>query len=260
MDLFLLALFGCILEALVTRFGGIMLGTPTITISFLITLIAVIRWNLWGLIIVPLLALATTLGGSFADYGQFRAFYSFGSGYNYCGTAIFVSTIIGLLSIGFDVILFKKIGTKKIVKSPLALIGIVIADYIIFNVIQLIIFRIMTAHTLLNQATIIYTGQNGEFNLAIWGESGMVRNLLSLAIAVVGILILRSQGVVTNVIDKLVDDKLNAELDAKDRNFRIKDIDEEKDDEKEVEEISPEQDNEANDESKENSDLSQKQF
>ncbi len=254
MDLFLLALFGCILEALVTRFGGIMLGTPTITISFIITIIAVIRWNLWGLIIVPLLALATTLGGSFADYGQFKAFYSFGSNYGYCGTAIFISTIVGLLSIGFDVILFKKVGTKKIVKSPLALIGVVLADYVIFNVIQLILFRLITAHSILKQAEIIYLGANGEFNLAIWGEAGFVRNLLALAIAVVGILILRSQGVITNVVDKLVDDKINAELDAKDRNFRIEEVEE-----KEMEEAVPDAKDDANDESNED-DSSQKQF
>ena len=213
----------------------------------------IIRWNLWGLIIVPLLALATTLGGSFADYGQFKAFYSFGSAYNYCGTIIFLSTIIGLFSIGLDVILFKKIGTKKIVKSPLALIGIVLANYLIFNVIQLIMFRLMTAHSLLQQAKIIYTGENGEFNLAIWAEGGLVRNLLALAIAVVGILILRSQGVATNVVEKLIDDKKNAELDAKDRNFRIEEVDEEKEVENESD-----AENKANDES--NEDSSQKQF
>lgn len=228
-----------------TKFGGIMLGTPTITISFLITLIAVIRWNLWGLIIVPLLVLATILGGSFADYGQFRAFYSFGGTYDYCGTAVYVSTVIGLFSIGLDVILFKKIGTKKIVKSPLALIGICAANYLIFNLIQLIVFRLMTTQSLLNQVSIIYVGENGETNIALGIEAGIVKNLLALAIAVVGILILRSQGVITNVVDKLVDDKINAELDAKDRNFRIADVEEEK----EMEENNPDAENEAKDES-----------
>ncbi|MBO7080335.1 MAG: hypothetical protein J6W64_11175 [Bacilli bacterium] len=236
-----------------TRFGGIMLGTPTITISFLITLIAVIRWNLWGLIIVPLLVLATTLGGSFADYGQFRAFYRFGSEYDYCGTAVYVSTVVGLLTIGLDVILFKKVGTKKIVKSPIALIVICGVNYLILNVVQFFIFRLMTAHSLFSQAQIIYTGVNGDFNLAIWGESGLAKNLFGLAIAVIGILILRSQGVITNVVDKLVDDKINAELDAKDRNFRIEEVEE-----KEAEEIDSNAENEAKDES--NDDSSQKQF
>ena len=117
MDLFLLALFGCILEFLVTRFGGIMLGTPTITISFLITILAVIRWNLWGLAVIPVLVLATILGGSFCDIGQYRAFYRFGGEFN-CGLAVYISTMLGLSSIGLDVILYKKIGTKKAVKNP----------------------------------------------------------------------------------------------------------------------------------------------
>lgn len=237
-----------------TRFGGIMLGTPTITISFLITIIAIIRWNLWGLIIVPLLALATTLGGSFADYGQFRAFYQFGSAYNNCGLAIFISTICGLLTIGLDVILFKKMGTKKVVKNPFILVGMVLVNYAIFNFIQFIVYRLITAGgDLFNQAQVIYSGTEGDFNLAIWAENGFIRNLLALAIAVVGILVLRSQGVATNVRDKLIDDKINAELDAKDRNFRIEEVEE-----KEVEEIDSDANDEANDES--NEDSSQKQF
>lgn len=231
-----------------------MLGTPTITISFLITIIAIIRWNLWGLIIVPLLALATTLGGSFADYGQFRAFYQFGSAYNNCGLAIFISTICGLLTIGLDVILFKKMGTKKVVKNPFILVGMVLVNYAIFNFIQFIVYRLITAGgDLFNQAQVIYSGTEGDFNLAIWAENGFIRNLLALAIAVVGILVLRSQGVATNVRDKLIDDKINAELDAKDRNFRIEEVEE-----KEVEEIDSDANDEAKDESDEDS--SQKQF
>ena len=231
-----------------------MLGTPTITISFLITIIAIIRWNLWGLIIVPLLALATTLGGSFADYGQFRAFYQFGSAYNNCGLAIFISTICGLLTIGLDVILFKKMGTKKVVKNPFILVGMVLVNYAIFNFIQFIVYRLITAGgDLFNQAQVIYSGTEGDFNLAIWAENGFIRNLLALAIAVVGILVLRSQGVATNVRDKLIDDKINAELDAKDRNFRIEEVEE-----KEAEEIDSNAENEAKDES--NDDSSQKQF
>jgi DNA-binding transcriptional MerR regulator len=74
-----------------------------------------------------------------------------------------------------------------------------------------------------------------------------------LAIAVVGILILRSQGVATNVVEKLVDDKKNAELDAKDRHFRIEEIEEEKDMKNEMSENAEET---AKDES---NDLSKKQ-
>lgn len=246
MDLFLLALFGCILEALVTRFGGIMIGTPTITISFLIVLIAVIRWNLWGLIIIPLLTLATVLGGSWSDIGQFRAFYSFGGQFN-CGFAVYISTMIGLATIGLNVILFKRFGTKKIVSNVLLLVAIIAINYLIVNTCQFIAFRLITAKTLANPANLEYVGNTGKsFNIATYGENGFLANLFGLAVAEVGIIILRSQGVTTNVVDKLVEDKANAELDLKDRNFRIEEV-EEKENENES---SEEKTNEAIDESK----------
>lgn len=233
MDLFLLALFGCVLEGLVTRFGGIMLGTTTITISFFITILAVIRWNLWGLTIVPFLVLSTIIGGSFCDFGQFRAFYRFGGEFN-CGLAVYISTVVGLMSIGLDVLLYKKIGTKKAVKNPFILLGVILVNYALVNLISLLLFRLITAGTLAHQASYEYLGDTGRtFNIAFYGENGFVTNLLGLAIAAVAILILRSRGVATNVVEKLIDDKKNAELDAKDRNFRIEEIEEEKEMEKE---------------------------
>ena len=233
MDLFLLALFGCVLEGLVTRFGGIMLGTPTITISFLIVILAVIRWNLWGLIIIPLLAIATILGGSFSDIDFYKAFYSFGGDYN-DGLAVYISTIIGVSGIGLNVILFKIFGTKKIVRSPLILIGVIIADYAVFSILQFISYRLISAGTILHPAELYFTGSNGNtVNLAVYGENGFMKNLLGLGIAVVGLLVLRSQGVATNVVEKLIDDKKNAELDANDRKFRIEEL-EEKEEGKEV--------------------------
>ena len=233
MDLFLLALFGCILEFLVTRFGGIMLGTPTITISFLITILAVIRWNLWGLAVIPVLVLATILGGSFCDIGQYRAFYRFGGEFN-CGLAVYISTMLGLSSIGLDVILYKKIGTKKAVKNPFILLGVILVNYALVNLISLISFRLISAGTFAHQATYEYLGNTGKtFNIANYGEMGLTSNLLGLAICAVAIFILRSRGVATNVVDKLIDDKKNAELDAKDRSFRIEEIEEEKEMEKE---------------------------
>lgn len=254
MDLFLLALFGCVLEVLVTKFGGIMLGTPTITISFLIVILAIIRWNFWGLIIVPFLALATVLGGGWSDIGQYSAFYTLSGDYGNCGLAVFISTMIGLFTIGFDAILFRVKGTKTIIKNPLLLVGIILLNYLVLNLVQFLIFRLITAGTLTHSASIMYVGNTGnEFNLAFYGENGFIRNLLGLAIAVVGILILRSQGVATNVVEKLVDDKKNAELDAKDRHFRIEEAEEEKDMKNEMSESAEE---DAKDESE---DLSKKQ-
>lgn len=44
----------------------------------------------------------------------------------------------------------------------------------------------------------------------------MIYNLFGLAVSVIGALILRSQGVVNNVVDKLIEDKQNAEMLKKD--------------------------------------------
>ena len=47
-------------------------------------------------------------------------------------------------------------------------------------------------------------------------DYGVIYNLFGLAVSVIGALILRSQGVVNNVVDKLIEDKQNAEMLKKD--------------------------------------------
>ncbi len=252
MDLLLLGLFGCILEFLVTKFGGIMLGNSTITISFLIVILAVIRWNLWGLSVIPFLVLATMLGRNWSDIELYRTLCSLDSTYHNIGIAMYVSVVVGLSTIGLNVIFFKlkSIGTKKIVKNPFLLLGLIILDYLVFSLVQFVVFRLITSNNIMQPANIEYVGNNGKvFNLAVYGEDGFVKNLLALAIACVGAIILRSQGVTTNVVDKLIDDKKNAELDAKDRHFRIEEV-EEKEMEKESENVV---EGEAKDESNEDS-------
>ena len=230
MDLLLLGLFGCILEFLLTRFGGIMLGNSTITISFLIVILAVIRWNLWGLAVIPFLVLATMVGRYWCDIELYRTLCSVGDTYNNIGIAMYVSVAVGLATIGLDVIFFKlkSIGTRKITKNPFLLLGLIVLDYLVFSLVQFLVFRLITSGNLFQSAYIEYVGNNGKItNLALYGEDGFIKNLLALAIACVGAIILRSQGVTTNVVDKLIDDKKNAELNARDRNFRIKEVEEE---------------------------------
>ena len=55
-DLLTITIVGFILEVLCVKFGStVFYGTPFICISFLMVFIAVVRWNLYGLIIVPIL-------------------------------------------------------------------------------------------------------------------------------------------------------------------------------------------------------------
>jgi len=129
----------------------------------------------------------------------------------------------------------------------------VLVNYAVVNLVQLLLFRLISAGTLAHSASIIYTGTEGQINLAaMYGEAGFVRNLLGLAIAAVGLLVLRSQGVATNVVEKLIDDKKNAELNAKDRYFRIEENEEEKENGNEVPNDADDLDTNENDNSLKN--------
>ena len=77
-DLLLLVSIGFILELLVVKFSGLVLyAAPSVTIALLIAFIAVARWNLWGLLICPLLALATLIGGQKIELSYIAAVYDY---------------------------------------------------------------------------------------------------------------------------------------------------------------------------------------
>ena len=103
------------------------------------------------------------------------------------------------------------------------MIGLVLLDYILFSIIQFISYRLLTCNgDLLHRGQIL--NSLGEDKICGYIEGGMLYNLFGLTIAVIGLLILRSQGAVSNVKQKLIDDKKNAELDRIDMNFRIKEL------------------------------------
>lgn len=225
-DLLILGLIGCLLEGLTTKMCGMTLAAgPTFTFSLLIIFISTARWNLWGLILCPILPLATILGGRFNDLPYFAAMYDW---------RVYVSTTIALFSIGVNVIFYKRKGTKNTLFSIWRMMGLVLLDYALFTVIQFLFYRLLSGGTLLESGMIEFTFTRylGDekvptlttANLCGYVESGMVYNLLGLAIAVIGLLVLRSQGgIVNNVRDKLIEDKKNAELDRIDaETFQIK--------------------------------------
>ena len=220
-DLTTLVVVGFILELICVRFGTtVFYGTPFMCISFLITFIAVIRWNLWGLLVIPLLAFATILGGRWSELPYLAHVYDY---------RIYISIVLGLSTLGVDVIFFKKIGTDKMVVSFWRIIGLLLLNYVLFTIVQLISYRLMTSHSLTESGHIVYEYVNNKgisksYNLCSYGENGMVYNLFALFAAVVGTFVLRSQGVVCNAKQKSIEDRKNAELDRLDReNFTIDD-------------------------------------
>lgn len=221
-DLVMLAVIGFILEFLCVKFSGTVLyAAPSVTIALLIAFIAVTRWNLWGLLICPVLALATLWGGSQIEISYMSAVYDY---------KLYISMIIGYLGISTNVIFYKKYKTDKII-SGAWLIGIMLLDYVLFCVLQMVSYYLLC----------VTTGDSGLFtypdvvdgvatdvttNVQQFGMNGFIYNLLGLIVLIVGGYVLRSQGVVCNRKQKFIDDRENAELMAKDLNFRIEEADE----------------------------------
>ena len=214
-DLLVLTVIGVILEGLVSRFIGFVLdAAPTITFSLLIVYVAVARWKLFGLIPIPFLVLATIIGGHFSEISYYAAFY------NFSNWQLILSMMIGLASIGLNVIIFRKHRTNKIMKSIWQMLGILVLDYIVYCGIQFVLYRLFTTGGLSSMADIPFSyqvkGDDGELvdkvkNLASYVEYGFMYNLFGLAVGIVGTLVLRSQGALNNAIEKLIDDKKQRE-------------------------------------------------
>ena len=212
-DLILLAVIGCLLEGFATSFSSLVFnGTPTFTFSLLIIYLAVVRWNLWGLLLAPILAVATIVGGKLGIIEQYAAVYDW---------RVYISSMLGLLTVGLNVIFFKKYTTKKVINTTGMMIVLVMVNYLTYSIVSFFTYRLMCSGTLTHSGYIeffynVYEEEKiiqKSVNLCAYVESAFVYNLFGLAVAVIGLFVLRSQGVVNNVIDKLVEDKKNAELD-----------------------------------------------
>lgn len=217
----MLTIIGCLLEGVVTKMSGLVLtAAPTFTFALLIVFVAVARWNLWGLVVIPFLAAANIIGGRFIDLNYLSAMYDWDVSMKSC-VGVYVSSCLGLATVGLNVIFFKKIGTKKVIHQTGWMLLMVLADYLLYSLVQFLVYRLITSGGLLHMGEITYDYQLMnpdtslieviQMNLCRFGESGILFNLLGLGIVVAGLFILRSQGVVNNVVDKLVEDKKNAE-------------------------------------------------
>ena len=230
-DLFALAIIGFILEMLAVKFSAfVFISVPTTAISLLMVFVAVARWNLWGLLICPVLALGTIVGGQQIEIPYLAAVYD--HNISISGLAIFISAFVGLLTTGLNVISYKK-NTSRIINSPWMML-VLIFNYIVFCLVQIAVYRLITAGTLLHEGKILFQYVLNEgtvdevtktYNLCRLGEAGLVYNLFGLAVLYVGAYVLRSQGVLCNAIQKLIDDRKNAELNRIDRKFKIEEAD-----------------------------------
>ncbi len=209
-DLTILTIIGFVIEIFLIKFGAsVFIGAPFMGITLLIVFLAVARWNLWGLITAPIMAGAVWIGGIMVDIPYLKAVYDW---------RVYVSLIVGLMCVGLNVILFKRFGTKKVFKDSWITVLVVFITYIIVCGVQTVIYSLITYP---DAGNMIYNFKGENYNLRYYGAMGIVYNLLGLVIAVVGSLIFRSQGVLCNAKQKLLDDKKNAELDREFDKFKI---------------------------------------
>ena len=168
----------------------------------------------------PLLAYATILGGMFGDANAIAATYDWQA---------YISIVAGLLMFGVNVAFYRK-NTSKVISNTLGMLGLLFLDYILFNLMQVAVYRLITSGSLFARGVkeVTENGTGKVVNVYLYGERGLVYNLFALVIMITGAFIFRSQGVVCNVRQKFIDDKRNAEFDRNDKNFSIDEVESEK--------------------------------
>lgn len=166
----------------------------------------------------PLLAYATILGGMFGDANAIAATYDWQA---------YISIVAGLLMFGVNVAFYRK-NTSKVISNTLGMLGLLFLDYILFNLMQVFVYRFITAGSPFSRGVkeVVEYGTGEVVNVYIYGERGLVYNLFALVVMVTGAFVFRSQGVICNVKQKFIDDKRNAEFDRMDETFTIEDADE----------------------------------
>ena len=237
-DLIMLTIIGGLLEVFTTKFATVVFnGTPFTCISLLIVFLAVARWNLWGLLTIPLIALTTMLGGMWSEAPYLAQVYDW---------HMYLATMISLCAVGINVIFYVKFTTKKVMSSIIYILLLVALDYVLVCGIQFVAYRLLCSGTLSEPGMISFTYNHLNEktgltevitdNLCKYGENTAIYNLFGLAILAVGVFILRSQGIVCNVKQRFIDDKINADLDRADLKFTISEAEEETSGEVESEE------------------------
>ena len=239
-DLILLTVLSVAIEFALSKFCYLVIGviTPASYITLLVAFIAVTRWGFYGLITVPFLVLGTVLGGMAVSETPFVSeVYKFSSNWQY-----YVSIVLGFSAFVVNALIYKLKGTGKVISNTLLMILILIIDYVLFNVIQFISYRLLTSHNLIEGASTIFQYVNGNgdtvsININSYAEKGFIYNLIGFAVLFVGFIIFRTQGVVCNVKDRLIDEARNRELDRIDREtFGVQEDENQEETEKEVDE------------------------
>lgn len=188
-DLLMLCTIGIVLEALGTFFVNYMYvgAYPTVVISLLISLLAIVRWGWKGLIVIPFCALGNFIGGQFFVFKQ--------SGIGNYNWKEFLSCLLGLSTLALNLIPFAHYKTNNLLQNKKWFLPVmVVLNFLIYEFVRGIVYGY------------IVHGDNGYIlrNALGYDVTGVVITL------VMGVL-LKRQKIMLNFKEKLEADKIQAE-------------------------------------------------
>lgn len=180
-DMLMLGLVGALLEGVCTNGGYFVLAghSPTMVISLLIMVLAITRWNWWGLILAPVLALGNYIGGLSINGVE---------GYNQIfNIQYYLSVTLGLLSSAIILLFYRFIGRKRITGNNMALFGLCLVVFILYEGVRFASYWIIGGRYL------------GVLQASLY-------DLIGLVVLVVGSIIVNLQGSLVNVKEKLIEE------------------------------------------------------
>lgn len=185
-DLIILTVIGCIVEVLGNFvFNKMLIATMiTTSISLLIMMVATFRWGWRGLLIAPILALATILSGRYINpHVSYRQNYDW---------RLYLATLAQLLSLAVNLLWFKKGKDEQATSKKIqSLFTLCLIDCGV-SLLALSLVYLATAFKFL------------MFGFVIWNAFGY-------AILFVGAFILSRQGILVNVKKNLINQKVERE-------------------------------------------------
>ncbi len=184
-DLSILAFFGIVVEMLALYLTGIFLvsAIPTFCISILMIIIAITRWGYKGLIFCPIFAIAVFLSGKFLLRDESIHFY-----YN---IEMFIALFLGMFGCSITLLWYKKYNVKETFESIGKIILLTLLNITVVLIIQEVVFLI--------------SGQGTRI------VASLIYDAFGIVLTIIGMWILKSQGVMINVKEKMLKDKKEQE-------------------------------------------------
>ena len=181
-DLLITGIIGVIVEFLgVFVFNKMIYATIVpYAISLLIMMISTTRWGSYGLVLVPFLALSTVLSGRLINPTvAFRDSYDF---------KLYISLFVSLSTFSLNYCWFDFRKKRKIKETMGSMAGLACIDIVIATIMLVLVYYLLTGNMFI-------------LAFPVWGLYGY-------AMLILGTCILFTQGVLVNVKQKILDDKI----------------------------------------------------